>query len=138
MRSGEELVQAVLRVVERERGDLQARAPETWRADRNQQGRRGLPARGQIAKAFADQISAREGFDIHGRLNYTAESAARLSQLPGRPRARIDTFWDAWALGWPRISAYDPGWYEWSRDPGNPIATGPLAEGHQVGVPLIV
>jgi len=37
-------------------------------------------------------------------------------------------FWDAWVLGWSRISVYDPGWYEWSRDPGNPIATGPLAE----------
>jgi molybdopterin synthase sulfurtransferase len=35
-------------------------------------------------------------------------------------------FWDAWALGWPRISVYDPGWYEWGRDPANPIATGPL------------
>jgi len=34
-------------------------------------------------------------------------------------------FWDAWALGWPRISVYDPGWYEWGRDPANPIATGP-------------
>jgi len=38
-------------------------------------------------------------------------------------------FWDAWLLGWPRISVYDPGWYEWSRDPGNPVASGPLAEG---------
>lgn len=34
-------------------------------------------------------------------------------------------FWNAWALGWPRISVYDPGWYEWGRDPANPIATGP-------------
>jgi 3-mercaptopyruvate sulfurtransferase SseA len=38
-------------------------------------------------------------------------------------------FWDAWVLGWPRISVYDPGWYEWSRDPGNPVASGPLGEG---------
>jgi len=37
-------------------------------------------------------------------------------------------FWDAWLLGWPRIAVYDPGWYEWSRDPGNPVATGPLIE----------
>jgi molybdopterin synthase sulfurtransferase len=35
-------------------------------------------------------------------------------------------FWGAWALGWRRIRLYDPGWYEWSRDPANPIATGPL------------
>ncbi len=38
-------------------------------------------------------------------------------------------FWDAWVLEWPQISVYDPGWYEWSRDPGNPVAIGPLADG---------
>lgn len=38
-------------------------------------------------------------------------------------------FWDAWVLEWPQISVYDPGWYEWSRDPGNPVATGPMTEG---------
>jgi len=42
-------------------------------------------------------------------------------------------FWDAWALGWPRIGVYDPGWYEWSRDPANPVATGPLAGGGRGG-----
>ncbi|HKQ96249.1 MAG TPA: rhodanese-like domain-containing protein, partial [Candidatus Polarisedimenticolia bacterium] len=35
-------------------------------------------------------------------------------------------FWNAWSLGWPSISVYDPGWYDWSRDPANPVATGPL------------
>jgi thiosulfate/3-mercaptopyruvate sulfurtransferase len=35
-------------------------------------------------------------------------------------------FWDAWALGWPHIAVYDPGWYEWSRDPRNPVASGPI------------
>jgi thiosulfate/3-mercaptopyruvate sulfurtransferase len=38
-------------------------------------------------------------------------------------------FWDAWTLGWPRISVYDPGWHEWSLDPANPVATGPLPAG---------
>jgi len=37
-------------------------------------------------------------------------------------------FWDAWALGWRHISVYDPGWYEWSRDPANPSATGPIEQ----------
>ena len=35
-----------------------------------------------------------------------------------------EAFMNAWFMGWPRISIYDGGWYEWSADPGNPIATG--------------
>jgi thiosulfate/3-mercaptopyruvate sulfurtransferase len=30
-------------------------------------------------------------------------------------------FFYAWLLGWPRISVYDGGWCEWSRDPENPV-----------------
>jgi len=36
-------------------------------------------------------------------------------------------FWNARALGWPRISVYDSGWFDWSRDPANPIASGPIS-----------
>jgi thiosulfate/3-mercaptopyruvate sulfurtransferase len=32
----------------------------------------------------------------------------------------------AYLMGWRRISVYDGGWLEWSRDPRNPIETGPL------------
>lgn len=35
-----------------------------------------------------------------------------------------EAFMNAYLMGWPRISVYDGGWYEWSRDPSNPIATG--------------
>ncbi len=35
-----------------------------------------------------------------------------------------EAFFNAWLLGWPRVSVYDGGWYEWSRDPANPIETG--------------
>jgi thiosulfate/3-mercaptopyruvate sulfurtransferase len=35
-----------------------------------------------------------------------------------------EAFFNAWLMGWPRVSVYDGGWYEWSRDPANPIATG--------------
>ena len=30
-------------------------------------------------------------------------------------------FFYAWLMNWPRISVYDGGWCEWSRDPGNPV-----------------
>lgn len=30
-------------------------------------------------------------------------------------------FFYAWLMDWERISVYDGGWFEWSRDPGNPI-----------------
>ena len=35
-----------------------------------------------------------------------------------------EAFFNAWLLGWPRVSVYDGGWFEWSNDPGNPIETG--------------
>ncbi|HAN7598751.1 TPA: thiosulfate sulfurtransferase ynjE, partial [Escherichia coli] len=28
------------------------------------------------------------------------------------------------AMGWNNVSVYDGGWYEWSSDPKNPVATG--------------
>jgi len=33
-------------------------------------------------------------------------------------------FFYAWLMDWERISVYDGGWYEWSRDPGHPVASG--------------
>jgi thiosulfate/3-mercaptopyruvate sulfurtransferase len=35
-----------------------------------------------------------------------------------------EAFFNAWLLGWPRVSVYDGGWFEWSNDPANPIETG--------------
>ena len=35
-----------------------------------------------------------------------------------------ETFMYARAMGWPSISVYDGGWYEWSANPKNPVATG--------------
>ena len=31
---------------------------------------------------------------------------------------------NAWLMGWPRISVYDGGWFEWSMDPDNLMETG--------------
>lgn len=35
-----------------------------------------------------------------------------------------EAFMNAWLMGWPHISVYDGGWYEWCNDPDNPIETG--------------
>ncbi len=35
-----------------------------------------------------------------------------------------EAFYNAYLMGWPRVSVYDGGWFEWSNDPNNPIETG--------------
>ena len=35
-----------------------------------------------------------------------------------------EAFLNAWLMGWPRISVYDGGWFEWSSDDANPCETG--------------
>lgn len=35
-----------------------------------------------------------------------------------------EAFYNAWLMGWPKVSVFDGGWFEWSNDPNNPIATG--------------
>lgn len=35
-----------------------------------------------------------------------------------------EAFWNAWLMGWPNISVYDGGWFEWCADPDNPIEIG--------------
>jgi len=35
-----------------------------------------------------------------------------------------EAFFNAWLMGWPRISLYDGGWFEWSNDDNNPYETG--------------
>ncbi len=39
-----------------------------------------------------------------------------------------EAFFNAWLLGWPRVSVYDGGWFEWSSDPANPVETGEPGE----------
>ncbi len=33
-----------------------------------------------------------------------------------------EAFFNAYLMGWPRISVYDGGWFEWSNDPKNPVS----------------
>jgi thiosulfate/3-mercaptopyruvate sulfurtransferase len=35
-----------------------------------------------------------------------------------------EAFVNAWLMGWPRISVFDGGWFEWSNDENNPYETG--------------
>lgn len=35
-----------------------------------------------------------------------------------------EAFYNAWLMGWPSVSVFDGGWFEWSNDPGNPFETG--------------
>ena len=35
-----------------------------------------------------------------------------------------EAFFNAWLMGWPRVSVFDGGWFEWSNDPLNPIEKG--------------
>ncbi len=35
-----------------------------------------------------------------------------------------EAFFNAWLMGWPRVSVFDGGWFEWSNDPKNPFETG--------------
>jgi len=35
-----------------------------------------------------------------------------------------EAWFNAWLMGWPQVSVYDGGWFEWSNDPDNPFETG--------------
>ena len=35
-----------------------------------------------------------------------------------------EAFMNAWLMGWPKVSVFDGGWFEWSNDDANPIETG--------------
>lgn len=35
-----------------------------------------------------------------------------------------EAFFNAWLMGWQRVSVFDGGWFEWSNDPSNPFETG--------------
>lgn len=35
-----------------------------------------------------------------------------------------EAWFNAWLMGWPNVSVYDGGWFEWSADPDNPFETG--------------
>ncbi len=42
-----------------------------------------------------------------------------------------EAWFNAWLMGWPNVSVYDGGWFEWSADPSNPLLTG-IPEQHLI------
>lgn len=38
-----------------------------------------------------------------------------------------EAWFNAWLMGWPEVSVFDGGWFEWSNDPSNPYETGPVS-----------
>lgn len=43
-----------------------------------------------------------------------------------------EAFFNAWLMGWPRVSVFDGGWFEWSNDESNPCETGQPAQPAQL------
>ncbi len=39
-----------------------------------------------------------------------------------------EAFWNAYLMGWPRVSVFDGGWLEWSEAPSNPVEIGDPVE----------
>jgi molybdopterin synthase sulfurtransferase len=99
-----------------------------------------IEAKGRIPGAlFGDTSSDAYHMENLRNLDNTtreaAEVAGRWAQSGIVPEKHIafycgtgwrasEAFMNAWLMGWPRVSVYDGGWYEWTSDPANPIATG--------------
>ena len=45
-----------------------------------------------------------------------------------------EAFINAWLMGYPKISVYDGGWFEWSADPDNPVETGLPVTNERYGI----
>ncbi len=98
-----------------------------------------ITARGEIAGALwghagsdGDVNSMGSFQDALGRMKPVAEIAALWREAGIGPEMQIAfycgtgwraslAFFYAWLMGWPRISVYDGGWFEWSSDPANPV-----------------
>ncbi len=68
----------------------------------------------------------------HREYHEIAENWKRSGITPGKHLAFYcgtgwrgsEAWFNAWLMGWPRVSVYDGGWFEWSNDPDNPFETG--------------
>jgi L-histidine N-alpha-methyltransferase len=72
-------------------------------------------------------------FDQTGReYHEIAENWKRSGITPGKHLAFYcgtgwrgsEAWFNAWLMGWPKVSVYDGGWFEWSNNPDNPVETG--------------
>ncbi len=101
-------------------------------------GYRYIAARGEIAGALwghagadGDVNSMCNFQEDDGRMKPAAEIASLWAGAGIQPQMQIAfycgtgwraslAFFYAWLMGWPRISVYDGGWFEWSSDAANP------------------
>ena len=65
---------------------------------------------------------AQEVADIWKKVNITPDK--HLAFYCGTGWRGSEAFFNAWLMGWPRVSVFDGGWFEWSNDPDNPFETG--------------
>ena len=65
---------------------------------------------------------AQEVADIWKEVNITPDK--HLAFYCGTGWRGSEAFLNAWLMGWPRVSVFDGGWFEWSNDPDNPFETG--------------
>ena len=49
-----------------------------------------------------------------------------------------EAFFNAYLMGWPRVSVYDGGWFEWSNDPDNPFETGMPQRQHETALNKLI
>jgi thiosulfate/3-mercaptopyruvate sulfurtransferase len=99
-----------------------------------------IEQKGRIAGAvFGNCGSDAYHMENYRNLDYTTRSfheiEANWAQVGVTPNKHIafycgtgwrgsEAFFNAYLMGWPRVSVYDGGWMEWSSDPSNPVATG--------------
>lgn len=65
---------------------------------------------------------AQEVVEIWKEMNITPDK--HLAFYCGTGWRGSEAFLNAWLMGWPRVSVFDGGWFEWSKDPSNPFETG--------------
>jgi thiosulfate/3-mercaptopyruvate sulfurtransferase len=113
------------------------RSRAEWRGETS--GYRYIAQRGEIAGALwghaghdGDVNSMASFQDATGCMRAAAEIQAMWAEAGIRPGMQIAfycgtgwraalAFFYAWLMGWPRISVFDGGWYEWSSDAANPV-----------------
>lgn len=65
---------------------------------------------------------AQEVADIWNEVGITPDK--KLAFYCGTGWRGSEAFYNAWLMGWPNVSVFDGGWFEWSNDPSNPYETG--------------
>ncbi len=99
-----------------------------------------IEKKGRIPGAvYIDNGSDAYHMENYQNLDYTTREFHEVEQMlrdaglsPGKHLAFYcgtgwrgsEAFYNVYLMGWPRVSVFDGGWFEWSNDPENPIETG--------------